>query len=156
MAELKYVCLLLDTTKQENNTLVLQTMLGQWGWKLCQDAYKTEMSGMSQFKYPEEYFQVEPGYTVLAITEDKRCIGFASLYAQIQTKTLVIGHVYVRPEYRGKGVYKTMVARAEKFAKDIKMERMCAFVHRFNGGSMKAHHKLGFKQEMVGYFKEVK
>lgn len=153
MAELMYKVVVIDLRKDENNTFALETEFGQWGWKLCMDAYQTEMSGYTG--QPESHFQIERGYTALAVTQDKRVIGIACLYPDRIQEVLIIGHVYVRPEFREKGVYKTMLGRIEKFAKDTGMKKIVAFAHRSNGGSMKAHHKLGFKQQIVGYVKEV-
>lgn len=153
MAELMYKVVVIDIRKDEDNTFALETEFGEWGWKLCLDAYKTEMSCITG--QPESHFEVDRGYTALAVTKDKRVIGFASLYPDRIQEALIIGHVYVRPEFREKGVYKTMLGRIEKFAKDTGMKNIVAFAHRSNGGSMKAHHKLGFKQKIVGYVKEV-
>lgn len=158
--ETKYACILLDTRDKASEKLTDQVLLGDWGWKLCQDAYKTEMKCIAEMgglnQLDEHTFHIEPGYTVLAVTPDKKCIGFASIYVDIEAQTIILGHVYVRPEFREKGVFKTMLARIEKFAKDTKMKQIVSFVYRANGGSMKAHHNLGFKQQMVGYMKEVK
>lgn len=156
MEQLEYACVLFDERDKESEKFSNFFLLGQWGWKLCQDAYKTEMSGITGL--PETEFGIEKGIVVCAVTKDKRCLGFMNLYISTENSpgTLCIGHVYVRPEVREKGVYHKMLERAEKFAKDIGSKRIISFVHRSNGGSMKAHHKLGFKQSMVGYVKEVK
>lgn len=153
MAELMYKVVVIDLRKDEDNTFALETEFGEWGWKLCMDAYKTEMSFITG--QPESHFEIERGYTALAVTQDKRVIGIACLYPNKIQEDMIIGHVYVRPKFREKGVYKTMMGRIEKFAKDTGMKKIVAFAHRSNGGSMKAHHKLGFKQQIVGYLKEV-
>lgn len=153
MPELKYACLLVDTREKESEKLTGH-LVGEWGFKICMDAYKTELSCMTG--EPEEAFHIYPGYTVITATETKKCLGFVSLYVDIKAKTLIVGHAYVRPEVREKGIYRMMLKRAEKFAKDTGMRKIIAFVYRANGGSMKAHKELGFKQDMVGYTKEVK
>lgn len=153
MPDIKYACLLVDTRDKESEKIT-DRLIGTWGFKLCRDAYRTEMSCMTG--EPEETFHVDPGYTVITVTEDEKCLGFVSLYVDIEARTIIVGHAYVRPEVREKGVYRMMVKRIEKFAKDIKMDKIVAFVYRANGGSMKAHSKIGFKQNMVGYTKEVK
>lgn len=155
MDQLEYACVLFDERNPESEKFTNNFLLGEWGWKLCQDAYKTEMSLMTGL--PETEFGIEKGMTVCAVSKDKRCLGFINLYISADNApgTLCIGHAYVRPEVRSKGVYKRMVERTEKFAKDIGAKRIISFVHRSNGGSMKAHHNLGFKQSMVGYVKEV-
>lgn len=153
MPDVKYACLLVDT-RDKKSEKITDKLIGTWGFKLCRDAYRTELSGMTG--QPEEVFHVDPGLTVLTVTEDEKCLGFASLFVDPEAKMVVIGHAYVRPEVRENGIYRMMVKRIEKFAKDIKMEKLVAFVYRANGGSMKAHSKIGFKQNMVGYMKEVK
>lgn len=124
--------------------------------EVCRGSYKTEMSLITGL--PETEFGIEKGLVVVAITQDKKVIGFINIYisADNSPETICVGHVYVRPECRGKGIYKNMLCRLDKFAKDIGAKRIIAFVHRENGDSMKAHHKLGFKQQMVGYIREVK
>lgn len=152
----EYICVIFDERNpdaKDFKSLILEE--GEWGYNVCEGAYKTEMSLITNL--PETEFGIEKGLTVLAVTKSKKCLGFLKLYisADNSPETLCIGHAYVRPEVRQNGVYKKMVERAEKFAKDIQAKRLIAFVHRSNGESMKAHHKLGFKQEMVGYVREI-
>lgn len=153
MPELKYACILIDT-RDKKSEKITDRLIGTWGLKLCKDAYRTELSGMTNQE--EDVFHIENGYTVLTVTEDEKCLGFASIYVDVLAKTIIIGHAYVRPEVREKGIYSMMVKRIEKFAKDTGMNKIVAFAYRDNGGSMKTHHKIGFKQKMVGYVKEVK
>lgn len=154
--ELMYKCVLFDERNPEfDKAFKTNWFEKEWGWDVCQNSYKLELSLITGLPVTE--FGIERGLTILTITADKKCLGFMNLYmdADNAPQTICIGHVYVRPEVRGKGIYKRMLERAEKFAKDINAIQIVAFVHRSNGGSMKAHHKLGFKQGIVGYVKEV-
>ena len=155
MDQLEYACVLFDERNPESEKFTNNFLLGEWGWKLCQDAYKTEMSLMTGL--PETEFGIEKGLTVCAVSKDKRCLGFINLYISADNApgTLCIGHAYVRPEVREKGVYKRMLERTEKFAKDIGAKRIISFIHCGNKISVRTHRHLGFKEMMVGYVKEV-
>lgn len=153
--ELSYTCVLFDERSKDAKSFIEKFKDGPWGYDVCRGAYRTEMSLIT--KLPETEFGIEPGLCIVAVSKDRKCVGFMNLYITINAPdTICIGHVYVRPEVRGKGVYKKMLERLEAFAHQIKAQRIVSFVHRSNGGSMKAHHNLGFKQQMVGFVKEVK
>lgn len=155
MAELKYQCLIYDKRDRERcETFEEKIVPGEWGLKICEDAYKTEMA--LKTKLDESCFHIEPGLTCIAMSEDRKILGFVAIYVDKEAKDLIIGHAYVRPEFRKKGVYKLMLERVNVFAQVTKMKRLVSFVYRSNGESMKTHHALGFKQELVGYTKEVK
>ena len=142
----------LDKTKDLLNKLLKGTN-GEDGLTIAIKAYATEMSLMTGM--PEHLFVPQEHPICVAFTDDFRVFGFIVVGADSSTKTLCTEHVYVRPEVRHKGVYKLMMKRVEKLAKDIKFERIVSFVFDCNDTSKKAHKKQGFKRKMVGYVKEI-
>lgn len=121
---------------------------------IAKGAYSTEMALLTG-EY-ELYYHIDkedaPGTMYcLAVDKNNTVIGFILLETDARTKTLWTSHVYVRPEVRQKGVYKLMIERVKKFARDCRFNRMFSIVHRKNWTSQQAHKKAGFKKCWVGY-----
>ena len=121
---------------------------------IAKGAYATEMSLLTGEK--ELYFHIDkedaPGTMYcLAVDKNNTVIGFILLESDARTKTLWTSHVYVRPEVRQMGVYKLMMERVKKFARDCRFNRLFSVVHRKNWPSQQAHKKVGFKKCWVGY-----
>ena len=127
---------------------------GTNGLKVAMGAYRTEMALMTN--NPEHLFNIQGLPVCVAFTEDYRVLGFISVGADPETKTVCTEHVYVRPELRHQGIYKLMMKRVEKLATDLKFERIVSFVFEENDLSQQVHEKQGFKKRMVGYIKEIK
>jgi len=126
---------------------------GTNGLEVAINAYKTELSLMTEM--PEDMFAIRGTAICVAFTDDYRVLGFVSVGIDQMTSSICIEHVYVRPEVRQKGIYKLMLKRIEKMAKDAKCDRIMAFVFDVNGASKMAHRYLGFKRKMIGFMKEV-
>lgn len=121
---------------------------------IAKGAYSTEMALLTREN--EIYYHIDkedaPGTMYcLAVDKNNTVIGFILLETDARTKTLWTSHVYVRPEVRQKGVYKLMIERVKKFARDCRFNRMFSIVHRKNWPSQRAHKSAGFKKAWVGY-----
>lgn len=121
---------------------------------IAKGAYSTEMSLLTGEK--ELYYHIDkedvPGTMYcLAVDKNNTVIGFILLESDARTKTLWTSHVYVRPEVRLQGVYKLMMERVKKFARDCGFNRVFSVVHRKNWPSQQAHKRAGFKKCWVGY-----
>lgn len=121
---------------------------------IAKGAYSTEMAlltGENELYYHIDKEDAPGTMYCLAVDKNNTVIGFILLETDARTKTLWTSHVYVRPEVRQKGVYKLMIERVKKFARDCRFNRMFSIVHRKNWPSQKAHKKAGFKKCWVGY-----
>lgn len=127
---------------------------GTDGIRVLSGAYMTEMSIMTGL--PEKTFHVEYGPICVAFAENFRVLGFITIGVDDKAKTLCTEHAYVRPEVRSKGVYRLMMKRVEKMAKDMGMEKIVSFVFYENETSRIVHEKTGFEKRIIGYMKEVK
>ena len=121
---------------------------------IAKGAYATELSLLTGEK--EQYYKLDKEddpntMYCLAIDKSNTVLGFILLEVEERTRTLWTSHVYVRPEVRKKGVYKLMMERVKKFAKDCKFNRVFSVVHRKNWPSQQAHKKTGFKKAWMGY-----
>lgn len=120
---------------------------------IAKGAYATELSLITG--KPEDLYKIkstnDPETYCLAVDRENNVLGFVLLEADARTMTLWTCHVYVRPEVRQKGVYKTMLKRIKKFARDAKMVRLFSVVHIRNTPSLLAHKKSGFKRQWVGF-----
>lgn len=120
---------------------------------IAKNAYATEVSLIT--KENPIYYQIadtgEPQTWCLAIDEKNNVLGFIYIEADGRTMTLWTSHVYVRPEVRGHGIYKLMMERVQKFAKDAKFNRVFSVVHQRNTASQRAHKSAGFKKRWIGY-----
>lgn len=120
---------------------------------LAKGAYATEMALITEKR--EEYYRITtngiPGTFCLAFDDKKNVLGFIMLEYDERTRTIWTSHVYVRPEVRCRGVYRLMMQRVKKFAKDTNMARIFSIVHVRNKDSQKAHGRVGFRREWIGY-----
>lgn len=121
---------------------------------IAKGAYSTEMAlltGENELYYHIDKEDAPGTMYCLAVDKNNTVIGFILLETDARTKTMWTSHVYVRPEVRQKGVYKLMIERVKKFARDCRFNRMFSIVHRKNWPSQQAHKKAGFKKSWVGY-----
>ena len=123
-------------------------------------SYMAELS--SKTKKEMEFYDVKKAYiddgpftVCVAFDKQLNVLGFVFLDFEGFTKTLWICHVFVKPEFRKKGVYKLMMKRIKSFAQSIKASRIFAIVHKSNDESQKAHKKLGFSKQWTGYEMEI-
>lgn len=92
----------------------------------------------------EEFYCFKNPVNVTATDQNGTIIGFIAVGVAEQEKRVYACHVYVMPQVRNQGVYKTMLARLVKFAEDIKYKSITAGVFKNNKISQKAHRALGF------------
>lgn len=121
---------------------------------IAKGAYSTEMAlltGENELYYHIDKEDAPGTMYCLAVDKNNTVIGFILLESDARTKTLWTSHVYVRPEVRQKGVYKLMMERVKKFARDCRFNRVFSVVHRKNWPSQQAHKRAGFKKCWVGY-----
>ena len=148
--EVNYCVLILRTDIEKTKPIFekIKTSLD-----IAKRAYATEVSFIT--KEDELYYQIpetgEPQTLCLAIDDNNNVLGFIYLEADGRTMTLWTCHVYVRPEVRGHGIYKLMMERVQKFAKDAKFNRVFSVVHQRNKASQRAHKSAGFKKRWIGY-----
>lgn len=125
------------------------------------DKYKKEMAEITE--KDERYYDVafafssnDAAYICVAIDKEYNIYGFILLEFDFITRTLWTSHVYVAKECRKNGVYKMMMKRVKKFAKDAKFERIFSLVYKNNLASSEAHRKEFGNSDWVGYEMEVK
>lgn len=125
------------------------------------NGYKDEMAKLTE--KDEKFYDVafafssnDNAYICIAIDSNKKILGFILPEFDFITKTLWTSHVFVRKEYRMKGVYSMMMKRIQKFAKDAEFKRIFSLVHRNNFASIQAHNSKMGSYEWLGYEMEVK
>lgn len=121
---------------------------------IAKGAYATELSlitGEKELFYKIDKEDDPATMYCLAVDKDNAVLGFILLELEPRTLTLWTSHVYVRPEVRKQGVYRLMMERVKKFAKDCKFNRVISVVHVTNKDSQWAHRKIGFKKCWQGY-----
>lgn len=150
MQEVDY-CVVILRTDIDKTKKIFEDI--KYSFDIAKGAYATEMSLLTGEK--EKFYKIldedQPQTFCLAIDKKNNVIGFIFIEADGRTMTLWTSHVYVRPEFRRMGVYKLMMERVRKFAKDAGFERVFSFVHGTNKVSQKAHKKAGFKRCWIGY-----
>ena len=124
------------------------------------DEYKKEMVKITE--KDEKFYDVafafssnDNAYVCIAIDRKKNILGFILTEFDFITKTLWTSHVFVRKEYRKKGVYTLMMKRIQKFAKDAQFKRIFSLVHITNYISKEAHKSIFGGKQWVGYEMEV-
>ena len=121
---------------------------------IAKGAYATELSLITNEK--KLYYKIDKedrpeALYCIAVDKEDNVLGFIFLEIDERTMTLWTSHVYVRPEVRRKGVYRLMMERVKKFAKDCKFNRVFSVVHIKNIDSNWVHRKIGFKKCWVGF-----
>lgn len=151
MQEVDY-CVMILRTDIESTKKIFEDI--KPSFEVARGAYATEMSLIT--KMPESYYKInitdeEPQTFCLAIDKKNNVLGFILLEADGRTMTLWTCHVYVRPEVRCQGIYKLMMKRVHKFAKDAGFRRVFSVVNQRNKPSQIAHKSVGFKRNWIGY-----
>ena len=57
-----------------------------------------------------------------------------------------IQSVYVMPEYRGKGIFKSMFTKVIEMAKEQNIAQVRLYVDRYNSNAQKVYQKLGMEE----------
>lgn len=150
MQEVEY-CVVVLRTDIEQTKKIFEDI--KPSFDIAKGAYATEMSLLT--KKPESFYKIKeedyPQTFCLAIDKNNNVLGFIYLESEDKTKTLWTCHVYVRPEVRQKGIYKLMIQRVHKFAKEAGFQRVFSVVHQKNKPSQRAHKSVGFKRRWIGY-----
>jgi len=91
--------------------------------------------------------KAEHGYSVLVYEESNRVVGFTT-YGPFRTKAAykyTIEHsVYVRSEFRGRGIGTVLLKELIKHAQAKEYATLIAAIDADNENSIKIHEKLGF------------
>ena len=120
------------------------------------EAHAEYMCDLIDKGQPANFIYINDQSMCVAFTKDMEVVGFITVNPQIETQSIITEHVFVRKKWRKQGVYKLMMKRVEKFAKDIGAKNIMSFVWAGNDLSKKVHQKSGFKKKIIGYIKEVK
>ena len=154
MEEVKYTVLIL----KKGSALLNETYQDLFN---TFDDYKEEMAKLTE--KDEKFYDVafafssnDNAYICIAIDSNKKILGFILPEFDFITHTLWTSHVFVRKEYRLKGVYSLMMKRIQKFAKDAEFKRIFSLVWKFNHVSREAHKNIFGSEEWLGYEMEVK
>jgi len=106
-----------------------------------------------------EWFRAKQkqGFPVFVAEHDGAIVGFSTIgpFRREWTayKYSVENSVYVRNDYRGKGVGKLLLPPLIETAKKLKMHTIIAGIEAANEASIKLHKSFGFEE--VAHFKEV-
>ena len=78
----------------------------------------------------------------------------ASISLSIRLYVLEINHIFVKNDYRGKGIAKKLINKAFEFAKENDCESVLVNTAESNEAAKKLYEKLGFKQagKVFDYF----
>lgn len=68
---------------------------------------------------------------------------------------LYLDDVFVLPEYRRKGIARSLIEHAEKFAKEKSIKRIQARVYTFNNGMHKCLESLNYRSPYATWDKEI-
>jgi len=106
-----------------------------------------------------EWFRAKQkqGFPVFVAEHDGAIVGFSTIgpFRREWTayKFSVENSVYVRNDYRGKGVGRLLLPPLIETAKKLKMHTIIAGIEAANEASIKLHKSFGFEE--VAHFKEV-
>lgn len=75
-------------------------------------------------------------------------IALAKPYLKFENYAYV-GFMFVKPEYRGKGVSNQIIGQLKNWAKSRNLDELRLEVYEDNDSAMKAYEKFGFKKHLV-------
>ena len=87
-------------------------------------------------------YYVRKGYPVFAVSDNGRHIGYA--VCRIEDDVVWLESIYVRKEYRGKGIGKMLLDRAEVIAKEHGNDTLYQYVHPNNDRMLNFLKKNGY------------
>jgi len=112
--------------------------------------------------YFRECFNKSNKSYLLIAEEGKELAGFCKLNIQKiqrffnQTKVIYVDDVYVMKKFRGQGLGKLLLDKAEKIAKERKIKWAKARIYLFNKLAIKLFEKTKYRQLYSEYFKILK
>ena len=97
---------------------------------------------------------------IVAVSGDKLV---SSGYGSIRTpknyfifdQYVYMGFMYVRPEFRGRGVIKGLIERLEAWAVSQNIKEVRLDVYNDNAAALRAYEKAGFKKHMIEMRREI-
>lgn len=113
--------------------------------------YYTPLLGEAQVAYMLENFQSEAPmrrqmtqeqYRYFFLNWDGEPAGY--LGVQLQPDALFLSKLYVRRDYRGRGIGRDVMAFLEGWARGARLPRIWLTVNRGNTGSVRSYERLGF------------
>jgi ribosomal protein S18 acetylase RimI-like enzyme len=115
------------------------------------------------FNYVFEESKKKEGQIYVA--EDKgKAVGFISLRIELKGEEILLPNIksvyvtdfIVSPDFRGKGVGKLLMAKADESAKEKNISYIKLNVFSANSNANEVYHRLGFKDESVTMIKKVR
>lgn len=120
-----------------------------------EDRIATLELGPKDLNYMTDWFEHHAGrYRVFAAEEDGEVIGWASLHPYSHRSAYAgVGEmsIYIRRDWRGKGVGKKLLTSLEEFAKQQDFHKLVLGTFPFNHSGQGLYKKMGFYE--VGTFK---
>gem|GEM_PF-544086 len=86
------------------------------------------------------------------VVNEGKIIGFHFMYQFKSSHGLMAAHVHtiwVHPDFRKRGIAKTLKDRGERWAKEHRLDHISTFVHGKNSAMLDLNEELGY--ELVGY-----
>jgi len=83
---------------------------------------------------------------VLVYEEDKKLVGFLIAHILASCKDAIMNNLYVKPEYRGKGIATKITKEYETIVRSLGIDFSMSLVHVDNDDMQKLSEKVGYSQ----------
>ncbi|RHX92466.1 GNAT family N-acetyltransferase [Leptospira stimsonii] len=120
--------------------------------------YKKESDLSGAFHFLEERISKEESCIFVALSEDEKLFyGFTQLYPSFTSlsmkRTWILNDLFVRPEYRKKGIAKALIVQAATLARSMDAKYLSLSTARDNRNAQRLYESLGFvKDEEFFYY----
>ena len=113
--------------------------------------YYPELIGSEQVEYMVDKFlsvpamkkQIDEGYRFFFVQGGEEVLGYIGV--QPRGEELFLSKLYLRKEYRGKGVFSGMLAFCENLASELSLTSLSLTVNRGNTQSINVYLRKGFR-----------
>lgn len=88
----------------------------------------------------------EEGFRYYLANEDTTPVGYCGVYADTEHRVLKIHKLYIKKDFRGKGIFKMILNKIKSYAKELGLDDIIVGVNKNNQNAIDIYKHLGFKE----------
>jgi len=132
-------------------------------WLSLRGEFIPELNRQQQRDFLRAFAQDSPAFCAFVAYDDRaRAAGFAEVSVRRDyvngcrhRPVLYLEGIFVRPEFRGRGIARALCAAAEHWGREHRCREFASDVYTDDSNSLAAHAGLGFEEtERVVYFRK--
>ncbi|MEE0060497.1 MAG: GNAT family N-acetyltransferase [Acutalibacteraceae bacterium] len=137
----------INIIRVKSNDVATLAMVGNEIWH----EYYTPLLGVEQVDYMVDKFQsvkgisyqLDNGYEYYFAVDDDKIAGYFGV--QPQEESLFLSKLYLKKDFRGKGIASVMLAYIKEIAEKYSKNKITLTVNRYNDNTIAVYKHLGFE-----------